>query len=63
MATTGLTHWADILTVIVYFAFVLGVGVWVCLFISIFGVKCMPGYYEDVIIRNILKKLLNKFTK
>ena len=29
MTTVGLTHWADILTVILYFVFVLGVGIWV----------------------------------
>ncbi|KAK3087175.1 hypothetical protein FSP39_002642 [Pinctada imbricata] len=28
MATPGLDHWADILVVIIYFIFVLGVGVW-----------------------------------
>ena len=29
MTTVGLTHWADVLTVILYFVFVLGVGIWV----------------------------------
>lgn len=28
MATAGLTHWADILTVVLYFIFVIGVGIW-----------------------------------
>ncbi|WAR21619.1 SC5A1-like protein [Mya arenaria] len=29
MADTALTHWADILTIILYFVFVLAVGIWV----------------------------------
>ena len=29
MGTAGLSHWADILTVVLYFIFVIGVGIWV----------------------------------
>ena len=33
----GLSHWADIIIIVLYFAFVLGVGLWVRL---IFTVEC-----------------------